>query len=1235
MRQILARGVSFKIESFTDPSRADLPVASLSELQDALGLVKQFPIVLSFKANMSEEKKIKRIQQNAAKNQRLLESLQHRSPAPHQTINEKLDQSKLRGLQLAALARLSGKEPEETRKSSSVLRSSERVKQQALASQQKKTTKQNAERLKGLKDQIKDLSAEMKPKYIANLLKCLRQWWAEGSKDTFVDGAKFCLKASQELDDCLPLEETKRKRSFCALQEILRICGGPRALEGLEPELVDKLGKLARKHLNMPVLAAALGSSAEKLKEKKDSSSRKGSAKPKTNQQDHCPFRFQLGTAPEHLARPVGAPDERVRGFNPDVWQAKLLDVVDAGQSALVQAPTGSGKTFIAFYVMERILRTSDDGVVVYVCPTKALANQVYAEVQARFSKIYQDGRPFCGIFTRDKRSEHCLKCQVLVTVPQCLIIYMLSPDSQANAWVDRLQYAIVDEVHELGGEGGSVWEQVLSLLPCPLLALSATLGQSEAFTSWLQKLESARGRDLHMVKHVGRFNDLQSWVFDGEKLGPLHPFFALQPRLAFHGRLRPESIHLIPEDSLKLWDALGSLSSDCRASLAPETFFASSAEGSWNLSMMEAQAWSTSLGQHFDQLDRKLQTQVVGALTEESNLAFRRIEEGLGPDPLGYLEGNIGLLAEELRNTNKLPAICFHNSRLGCEVLADALMTHFTEKDAKYRKEKGIDRQIAELRQQRAEIDISCLGRNNVGKEGEIKLSADERDAVDEYERLGRKINLLMAIPREFILTPEGQTQLTDAQLDDEFSAMGPSSAFNSKDFLHRLLLFGIGVHHAGLPAAYRQVVERLFRMQRLGIVVSTSTLALGINMPSKTSVFAGSSIYLSSLQFQQEAGRAGRRGFDLRGHIVFFGLPSKKVQSLLLNELPMIQGNYPLTASLALRLAMKAQVLTDRAWKVAQATERFLCPFFCPSPQMPLQQAHLLQFFMKQFFSEGFLASGQVTDYAGFVAHIWWQEPGNFAFVSVLQKEGLLKELCQGPRESLVAVLCHFFFRMPLADWWKRKVIKSEASLVVLPELPAAVAGAVQDHSQRMLQAAVSELQRMLVSVSSNFMDKLATPALPFSKFQPCSSKPAKASGRLRSPFVALSGYQDNFKTFGELCDTVREDVHLDLSMFPVLDVGTNVYLNAYLLDFYRHGQTSLLERDNKIPHTEHWQLLYDFMFFLRALASVAKYRYTRAQHRNQPNELGEAEVVSNLIAISAEFEARFRSIHGNSHI
>jgi len=52
---------------------------------------------------------------------------------------------------------------------------------------------------------------------------------------------------------------------------------------------------------------------------------------------------------------------------------------------------------------MEKVLRESDDGVVVYVSPTKALVNQVAATIYARFHrKQLPEGRAVYGVFTRD-----------------------------------------------------------------------------------------------------------------------------------------------------------------------------------------------------------------------------------------------------------------------------------------------------------------------------------------------------------------------------------------------------------------------------------------------------------------------------------------------------------------------------------------------------------------------------------------------------------------------------------------------------------------------------------------------------------------------------------------------------------------------------------------------------------------------------------------------------------------
>lgn len=86
-----------------------------------------------------------------------------------------------------------------------------------------------------------------------------------------------------------------------------------------------------------------------------------------------------------------------------------------------------------------------------------------------------------------------------------------------------------------------------------------------------------------------------------------------------------------------------------------------------------------------------------------------------------------------------------------------------------------------------------------------------------------------------------------------------------------------GIAAHHAGLLPAFKEVVEDLFRRKLLKVVFATETLALGINMPARTVVleklekFNGEArVAITSGEYTQLTGRAGRRGIDVEGHAV-----------------------------------------------------------------------------------------------------------------------------------------------------------------------------------------------------------------------------------------------------------------------------------------------------------------------------------------------------------------------------
>ena len=89
----------------------------------------------------------------------------------------------------------------------------------------------------------------------------------------------------------------------------------------------------------------------------------------------------------------------------------------------------------------------------------------------------------------------------------------------------------------------------------------------------------------------------------------------------------------------------------------------------------------------------------------------------------------------------------------------------------------------------------------------------------------------------------------------------------------MKRFLAHGVGVHHAGLLPKYRLLVEKLAQKGLLAIVSGTDTLGVGVNIPIRTVLFTRLCKYdgektaiLSVREFQQIAGRAGRKGFDDR---------------------------------------------------------------------------------------------------------------------------------------------------------------------------------------------------------------------------------------------------------------------------------------------------------------------------------------------------------------------------------
>ena len=202
--------------------------------------------------------------------------------------------------------------------------------------------------------------------------------------------------------------------------------------------------------------------------------------------------------------------------FELDSFQIDACHSLEDGKGVLVAAPTGAGKTIVGEFAVELAVQSGSK--CFYTTPIKALSNQKYSELVARY------GEAKVGLLTGDTSINSEADIVIMTTE---VLRNMIYANSQT---ISRLKYVVMDEVHYLADKfRGAVWEEILIHLPdsVQVVSLSATVSNAEEFGEWLQTVRGetevivSEIRPVPLYQHVLFGNKLLDLFDENSKLNP------------------------------------------------------------------------------------------------------------------------------------------------------------------------------------------------------------------------------------------------------------------------------------------------------------------------------------------------------------------------------------------------------------------------------------------------------------------------------------------------------------------------------------------------------------------------------------------------------------------------------------------------------------------------------------------------------------------------------------------
>ena len=613
--------------------------------------------------------------------------------------------------------------------------------------------------------------------------------------------------------------------------------------------------------------------------------------------------------------------------FRLDDWQIQVLKFLQKNKSVLVCAPTSSGKTVLSTY-FATLHKT-----VLYVVPSKPLAFQV----SAIFHKIAGGG---VGTFVKDFSFVPEGGLRVAVGTP-------LEIESRLPTLED-FDLAVFDEIHNLNHDEGEAYERLIKWHRNNFLALSATIRNPEQLQEWLQKLDHKRR--VEVVTYQKRFINVQRHVWDQEKqkVVKLHPLSCFNEKDLSTNDL--PSIAFTPWDSISAWMQLKThLPSDVYTKLDPEVYF----KHQDRITLDDTKTYEENIKKTLVNLSTDQKTEL---------LKTHYCEEPALVEQFSLLP-----FFSNLQKKDMLPGICFNLSSINCRDIFRHLVSELETQEAEmfpYHYENAAHRQqlYQEYNKRREHLSSEC---KEIDREHRLmqfdnkEIGVYQKELTERYQfnidalkkrcqGLGldplilkkQLSNLKKEYEYEMEHTTINETDIFEKHPDYCFS-LTPMKAERIRSIRKEIisktgiridyessliqgLKRGIGLYTKSLPDVYLRIVQELAQNRELGVVISDPSLALGINMPFRTSIIMGwkDQTSFTPLLYHQMSGRAGRRGMDSEGHVVFANVKWKGIMKGNLEE---ISGKkeHPFGYSL---LSLYKESFAPRAMNVQK---NYLCEF------------------------------------------------------------------------------------------------------------------------------------------------------------------------------------------------------------------------------------------------------------------------------------------------------------------